>query len=398
MDPSDERLRHPEDWVGEQIHGKWRVDELLGLGGVASVYSATDRLGNQVALKIMHGYWVDEPSVCERFLREGYSANRVKHPAVITALADGITDGGTPFLVLELLEGRSLEAELLINGILPPHRVLDIADQILDGLAAAHAINVIHRDLKPDNLFLMYDDSVRILDFGIARMHDTTNQRLTVNGRAMGTPGYMSPEQARGEWDNIDARTDIWSLGATMYALLSGHEVHEGLGQQELLVASMTRPVEPIRDVDPTVSRRIANIVDKAVAFDRETRYASARDMQRAVRKAMKHIDADTIDGPATLRPVTTNPLPEKTAPRKNSMWRVAIVAAACVASVAAVGSDIHDRTTPKSTLNLGVAAALPPPDAYVIEEPAPIVDVEVEVEQVQERVDAADDIIDLDE
>ncbi len=351
MDSSD-RLKHPEDWVGERLHGKWRIDELLGLGGVASVYAATDRHGQRVAIKLMHGYWVDEPSVCERFLREGYSANRVKHPAVISAFADGITEGGTPFLVLELLEGRSLEAELLIHGKMPAQRVLAIADQVLDALAAAHDIGVLHRDLKPDNLFLMHDDTVRLLDFGIARMHDPDSMRLTQEGRAMGTPGFMAPEQARGEWDRVDARCDVWSVGASMFALLTGREPFEARTQQELLIISMTRAPEPVREVDPSIDPRVAAIIDKALTFEPEGRWPDARAMQHAVREALQQLAAERSSDPvASLRPVTSDPQPGATRPaararrtRWGSLLRQALIVTACGASIAAVATDLHDR------------------------------------------------------
>jgi len=370
MQPS-EQLKHPEEWVGELLHGKWRIDELLGLGGVASVYAATDRLGQTVAVKLMHGIWIDEPSVRERFLREGYSANRVKHPAVNSALADGVTPGGTPFLVLELLEGRSLEAELLLRGKLESQRVLQIGDEILDALAAAHDINVLHRDLKPDNLFLLHDGSVRVLDFGIARMHDNQNQRLTIAGRAMGTPGFMAPEQARGEWENVGPPSDIWSVGATMFALLTGREVHQGRAQRELLVAAMTKPAPPICDVEPTVPREVATVIDKALASDPANRYQSARDMQRAIRSAMSCPSCEADDGPATLRPLTTDPQASRRAAGGwRHIWRPFIVAAACLASVAAAGSDVRDRMTPRQVLHGGGIAAVAPRFVVANEEP----------------------------
>ena len=155
-----------------------------------------------------------------------------------------------------------------------------------------------------------------MLDFGIARMRDsaTDDPRLTVNGRAMGTPGFMSPEQARGDWDQVDERTDVWSVGATMFALLTGHEVHRAEMQHELLVAAMTEPAPKIQTLVPEVPDRVAIVIDRALAFRPEDRWGTAAEMQRNVQTAMALVDTSfRDDAPPTLRPVSTNPQ----APRK---------------------------------------------------------------------------------
>lgn len=342
-------MRHPDDWIGEKLHGKWRLDELLGVGGVASVYAAMDRHGRRVAVKLMHPHWADEPTVRERFVREGYAANRVKHPAVISAFADGVTDEGLPFLVLELMDGRSVETELMVNGPMPVDRVLDIADQVLDALGAAHDLGILHRDLKPDNLLLLNDGTVRLLDFGIARMRDprADDPRLTVNGRAMGTPGFMSPEQARGDWDQVDERTDVWSVGATMFALLTGHEVHQAEMQHELLVAAMTEPAPKIQELVPAIPDRVAMVIDRALAFRPEDRWGTAAEMQRNVQTAMALVDSSyRDDAPPTLRPVSTNPQAPRKAPEptKPSAWRLAVVAAASITAAAALGTHYREN------------------------------------------------------
>jgi len=368
---ASERMRHPDDWIGEKLHGKWRLDELLGVGGVASVYAATDRHGRRVAVKLMHPHWADEPTVRERFVREGYAANRVKHPAVISAFADGVTDEGLPFLVLELMEGRSLETELMVHGPMPVDQVLDIADQVLDALGSAHELGILHRDLKPDNLLLLHDGSIRLLDFGIARMRDpkSDDPRLTVNGRAMGTPGFMSPEQARGDWDQVDERTDVWSVGATMFALLTGREVHQAQMQHELLVAAMTQPAPKIQELVPEVPDRVAMVIDRALAFRPEDRWGTAAEMQRNVQTAMALVGSSfRDDAPPTLRPVSTNPQAPNPQPARNlaspgrvSGWRGTIVAAAGIAAVAALGTHFRRDV---DQLKKRATSALTEPDA----------------------------------
>ena len=423
---ASEKMRHPEDWIGEKLHGKWRLDELLGVGGVASVYEAMDRHGRRVAVKLMHPHWADEPTVRERFVREGYAANRVKHPAVISAFADGVTEEGLPFLVLELMEGRSLETELMVNGPMPVDQVLDIADQVLDALGAAHDLRILHRDLKPDNLLLLNDGAIRLLDFGIARMRDDTpdDPRLTVNGRAMGTPGFMSPEQARGDWDQVDERTDVWSVGATMFALLTGHEVHQAEMQHELLVAAMTEPAPKIQELVPEVPDRVAMVIDRALAFRPEDRWGTAAEMQRNVQTAMALVDSSfRDDAPPTLRPVSTNPqVPRKdrtlSDQRRSSGWRTAIVAAAAIAGMAALGTHYRQNIgafeqrvrsamaeTPKTEATSVLATAAATISASIEkadDDEDAALEIEVEVAPTAEPVlmdeDDAVTVIDLDE
>jgi serine/threonine-protein kinase len=166
----------------------------------------------------------------------------------------------------------------------------------------------------------------------------------------MGTPGFMSPEQARGDWDAVDERTDVWSVGATMFALLTGREVHECGTQQEALVAAMTRPAPPIREVEPAVPERVAMIIDRALAFRPEDRWGTAGEMQRQVQHAMALLQPSPQhdEAPPTLRPVSTNPdaptLPRGLdEPKSSSGWRVGLVAAAAIVAVAALGT--HHRT-----------------------------------------------------
>jgi serine/threonine-protein kinase len=279
------RLKDPDDWIGEELCGKWSLERVIGLGGMATVYAATDHDGKRVAIKLMHRALAKDDSVRQRFLREGYAANRVKHPAVISAFADGVADDGSPFLVMELVDGRGLDEILDEDGPFDADEVIELADRILDALAAAHERNILHRDLKPENLLLCDDGSVKLVDFGIARLNDIKDPRLTQTGRFMGTPWFMAPEQARGDWDNVDDRTDIWGVGATMFALLTGREVHVGNNVNDVLVSVITKPPPKVRDVAPGVPPGLAAIVDGALFFDKADRWPSARAMQRAVRR-----------------------------------------------------------------------------------------------------------------
>src|SRR5262249_40338743 len=172
-----------ESRIGAVINDKWRIDRRLGSGGMATVFAATHRNGNRVAIKVLRHAFSRDRDVRERFLREGYIANSVGHSGVVKVLDDGVTADGAYFLVMELLEGESLEARRLrLGGKLPIEEVFTVGEQLLDLLAAAHARRIIHRDIKPDNVFVTNDGAVKLLDFGVARMRrgntDTTSSGL----------------------------------------------------------------------------------------------------------------------------------------------------------------------------------------------------------------------------
>src|SRR5262249_15491612 len=158
------------------------------------------------------------PAAVERFLREGYVANKVKHPGVVAVLDEDRAEDGVPFLVMELLEGETWAQRLVREARVPWTDAFHIADGMLDALVAAHAAGIVHRDLKPENVFLTREGAVKLLDFGIARLDELHPSRVgTEIGITMGTPGFMPPEQARGRWDEVDARSDLWAVGATVF-------------------------------------------------------------------------------------------------------------------------------------------------------------------------------------
>jgi serine/threonine-protein kinase len=288
-DPLVERSR---ERVGITLKDKWRLDALLGVGGMAAVYSATHRNGMRVAVKMLHPELSINPEVRTRFLREGYVANRVEHSGAVTVLDDDATDDGAVFLVMELLDGETLahRFERKARSLAAP-QILLITDQVLDVLVAAHEKQIVHRDIKPDNIFLTRSGGVKLLDFGIARLRElSTQSSATRSGSTMGTPAYMAPEQARARWDEVDGRTDLWAVGATMFKLLTGRVVHVADTLNEQLLAAMTLPAPPIATLVPTAPIPLVEIVDKALAFERENRWPDARQMQQATRSAFRAI------------------------------------------------------------------------------------------------------------
>ncbi len=274
---------------GTVIKGKWRLDKLLGVGGMAAVYAATHRNGKRVAVKMLHAELSRNIDVMTRFLREGYLANAVDHDGAVSVIDDDVAEDGTVFLVMELLDGETVERRWeRKQRRLPVGETLSIASELLDVLAAAHAKGVVHRDIKPANIFLTRAGEVKVLDFGIARLRQISGNGMTTtqSGHTMGTPSFMSPEQARGRWDEVDARSDLWAVGATMFSVLSGRFVHKAGTPNELLLAAMTRFAPRISSVMPDLAPEVAAVIDRALSFSTQDRWPDARAMQAAVQEA----------------------------------------------------------------------------------------------------------------
>jgi serine/threonine-protein kinase len=275
-----------EGRVGATVRGHYRLDRLLGVGGTSAVYAATHRDGRRVALKMLHPQFAKYADVRERFLREGRIANRIVHAGITRVLEDGVDDGGaTVFLVLELLDGETVEERRCASGgRLPLAAAIDVGDRLLDVLAAAHDARIVHRDLKPANLFTTTGGELKVLDFGIARLLEDTGK--TESGKRIGTPAFMSPEQASGRIREIGPRSDLWSVGAVLFVLLSGYEVHPGTTRTEKELYAATQRARPIESVVSWVSRGLAAVVDRALAFEPDARWQSARQMHAALRAA----------------------------------------------------------------------------------------------------------------
>jgi serine/threonine-protein kinase len=287
-DQADDLQARARARIGQVLAEKWRVDKLIGVGGMAAVYAVTHvNNGRRAAVKLLHTELGTSPDIRTRFLREGYVANKVDHPGTVQVLDDQVTADGVVFLVMDLLEGESLEDRRERGGTLPAHVVLSLADRLLDVLAAAHDKGIIHRDIKPENIFLTRDGSVKVLDFGIARMRELSAARMTLTSAgAIGTPAFMPPEQARGRWDDVGPKSDLWAVGATMFTLVTGRLVHQAETLNELMLAAMTRPAPPIESVAPGTPPALAAVIDRALAFDIAARWPDARAMQAAVRTA----------------------------------------------------------------------------------------------------------------
>jgi eukaryotic-like serine/threonine-protein kinase len=295
--------------VGQTLNHKWTIDRLIDVGGMAAVYQATHRNGKKVAIKMLHPSVAAQGDVRERFLREGYVANQVDHPGAVSILDDDLTAEGAPFLVMELLDGESLDGWMARSGeLIPLGDVLAIADQVLDVLSAFHARNVIHRDIKPGNIFVTRSGIVKVLDFGLARLRDPRiGGSPTASGIVLGTASYMPPEQAQGKSDQIDARCDIFAVGAVMFRALTGHAIHQGRTPMDRLLQAMRDRAQSLSVAAPHMPMWVVGVVDKALAFDKKDRFASAADMRVAVRSTFAQLreEAVRVRAPTGAEPVS---------------------------------------------------------------------------------------------
>jgi eukaryotic-like serine/threonine-protein kinase len=266
--------------VGSIIAETYKITSQLGVGGMGSVWTA-DHLrlpGKQVAVKVLHAA-LASGEILLRFRREAEIASRIGHPNIVEMLDFNTLPGGEPFLVMELLTGESLAARLR-RGRLSEKAALDIARQIGSALFAAHQMNVVHRDLKPDNIFLCprdvdgeLRDHVKVLDFGISKIRNSQTV-VTQDAAIMGTPYYMSPEQATGKNQEIDGRTDIFALGAIVFEMLSGTTAFPGEGLPQVIYRVVFEPHPSLAHIVPSTNPRILAAVDRALAKKAGDRFA----------------------------------------------------------------------------------------------------------------------------
>jgi serine/threonine protein kinase len=346
--------------VGSVLRGKYRLDRILGIGGMATVFAATHtRNKDRVAVKILHPEIAIHKTLRERFLREGYAANSVGHPGTVRVIDDDVAEDGTAFLVMDLLVGETLETRWeRSDRHLNSAEVSKLIRGVLEVLAAAHLQGITHRDLKPENLFLTSDGTLKILDFGVARLREISPTR-TRSGAVFGTPAFMPPEQAIGRVDEVDAQSDIWAVGATAFTLLSGRYVHEGQTAEEVLINAATKAAPPLATVAPYVADEIASVVDRALLFDKSARWKSAAEMAQALRQATTAKVGYTFDGTDDLTSLA--PAPHMTVPpvaRSDAHAdQATTLPRSTIGGVTSTGKDQHRRV--RKTLVAGGAGGL---------------------------------------
>jgi serine/threonine-protein kinase len=293
--------------TGAVLSRRWRLLQKVGDGGMGEVYAAEPVDGGaRVAVKVLRPEFLGEPTVLSRFLEEGSLSTRLIHPNIARMLECASAEDGSPYLVMELLEGVPLGAYMQNGARIPLAQAVPILQGILAGLAAAHAQGVVHRDLKPDNVFLTRGPGgtfvVKVLDFGIAKVMDAAGGMgsRTRTGMLLGTPAYMSPEQVKSPRD-VDARADLWSAGVMLYEMLTGRTAFPAPTEYARLAAVMTAEPEPIERVDPALAA-VGPFIARALRKNRDDRFPSALEMARALVAAVPHAASSDVQGSALSR------------------------------------------------------------------------------------------------
>jgi len=337
--------------AGTLISGKYRVEDLIGRGGMGVVYKAEDtKLGRPVALKFLPEELAHDHQAVERFQREARAASALNHPNICT-IYDVDEHEGQHFIVLELLEGKTLR-ERMITRKLDFAQVVDLAIQVASGLEAAHSKGIIHRDIKPGNIFVTDSGQAKILDFGLAKLLPermpkagekpgaslltlTAEQYLTSPGTALGTVAYMSPEQALGK--NLDARTDLFSLGVVLYEMATGILPFRGDTTAALFDGILHRdPTNPIR-LNPDLPEDLERVIDKALEKDREVRYQSARDLLVDLKRLKRATESGMVAFMADTRAIKSRVL-ESNAARNKRVVAIVCGSLALFGLLAAIG------------------------------------------------------------
>ncbi|MBI5516107.1 MAG: serine/threonine protein kinase [Deltaproteobacteria bacterium] len=295
---------------GAVLGGKYRLQHVLGSGGVGVVYAAANTwTGRQVALKVLRQEFAENKDVVRRFLREAQAPTRISHPNVVDVLdlgEDRVT--GQLYIVQELLVGTDLRAWIDARSPMSPRESLDLIVPILGALVAAHRRGVLHRDIKPENIFLVRapDGKVlpKIIDFGVSKVIDRQRaedeRRTTMAGMVFGTPHYMSPEQARGD-HVLDPRSDLWSVGAVLFEMLTGKAPFEAPTYNLLMVKVITEPAPKANAVQPSVPQDVADIVSRALTHDLDGRFPSARAFLSAILESTTFQDGRAENGAVVL-------------------------------------------------------------------------------------------------
>src|SRR6266545_3650939 len=308
------------------LEGRWRLEREIGCGGMGRVFEARHlTLDNRVAVKLLHPHRLAAPEAVHRFLREARLAGVASHPGIARVLDFDVTANGAPYIVMELLAGETLETRMAAPDRISLSEGLDAIIDVLDTLAAIHAAGVIHRDIKPGNIFVLADPGgpfrTKLLDFGLARGVDPTggDPNLTRTGQVLGTPRYLSPERARGQ-TQIGPAADLWAVGVILYDIATGRPPFPGDNYNEVLANILTRDPPRVREVAPDLPAALDDVLFRCLARDPDRRYRSAGDLARAL---------------AAVRPALASA--RSTAPARRGRRRL-LVAAALVAAALAGG------------------------------------------------------------
>ena len=341
--------------VGEKIAERYEVEELVGHGGMSSVYKAQDTLlERHVALKILHEQYSADDDFVERFKREARSVAQLQHPNIVTVIDRGEEDG-CQYIVFEYIDGENLKERVVREGRLDVREALEIAVEVAHGLAFAHEQGLIHRDVKPQNILLNGDGRAKVTDFGIARSLDVDG--MTQTGTVLGTSNYIAPEQASGQ--RVDAHSDVYALGAVLYELLAGEVPFAGESFVAVAMKHMHEPAPNLLDVRGDVPLRVAAAVDRALEKDPEQRFPTMDAFAAELEACLAELDEP--DGDATI----VIPSARRAAPKRRkqvSRWPIVIgllallaIAAIVIGLFAIRGSGNNSAAPPPASKRISV-------------------------------------------
>ena len=269
-----------DNLIGKRLDGRYSIESLVGVGGMANVYRGTDvKTGNQIAVKVLKDEFLDNEELVRRFKNESKAISILSHPNIVKVYDVSVTDK-LQYIVMEYVDGITLKEYLKQRGgALTWKETVHFATQVLSALQHAHSKGIIHRDVKPQNIMLLADGSIKMMDFGIARFSRAQSQ--TVSDKAIGSVHYISPEQAKGE--RTDARTDIYSVGVMLYEMLSGRLPFDGDGAVSIAIMQISEKPKPQAEIAPKTPAGLRQITEKAMEKDPDKRYQSAQEMLAAI-------------------------------------------------------------------------------------------------------------------
>jgi serine/threonine protein kinase len=371
--------------VGELVGEKYRILRVIAEGGMGVVYEAQHAVvKRRFAVKFLRADLADRRDLLARFHREAQAAGALESENIAAAIDFGILADGTPYIVMEHLVGESLGSLLAREGCLPVERAVDLCLQACRGMQAAHAAGIVHRDLKPENLFLCRredgTDLAKVLDFGIAKLEQIElNNAATRTGTILGTPAYMSPEQARGD-KSIDHRTDVYGLAAILFEMLSGKPPHPGDSHNAILHHIATQPALSLHSAQPDLPASLADTVERALSCNRDQRHASVEEFALALAPFAKReawpppkntdpipplavVDAvpswRSADFDAATVPASAQPLRRPKRPRKILALSAGLVATAAIAMT--MGARRIQHSTATATVPMTESHPVPP-------------------------------------
>nr|HPH30096.1 serine/threonine-protein kinase [Pseudomonadota bacterium] len=309
-----------EDLIGRTLGRTYQVERLLGGGGMGAVYAARHvRTGGLFALKILHRETAADADIYKRFQDEARTVSALRHPHIVQVTDFDKDEDGTPFIVMELLEGEDLYARLCRVGRLPVEAVLDIGRQVGSALHAAHDKGIIHRDIKPQNIFLvrhevaeMVTEVAKVVDFGISKIR-RTGQQMTRDMTILGTPQFMSPEAALGQNSQLDGRADQWSLAVIMYLALTGQLPFDGENLVGVLYKVVHEQPVPLRQLAPEVPETLVTAIERAMSKRKDDRFPRMVDFVRAMTGLGMTVAASMRMPSAVLRAVPASDIGQQT-------------------------------------------------------------------------------------